>query len=368
MRAALAGSYASVLRERVTERPAPPLYSVSRGTGVRVFVALPVVVDGRVAGAVYLSRTPNNIVKHLYGERGKVDARGDLHPRRDLADRLRLAAHDQPADARADRAHPGASPPATATPCARSAATAPAKWPSCPTAFLDMAKKLQARSDTLEHLRHPCLARAEIAADGDPGRGRIAARRRRRHGAGQAHALLRQHHRRHRPAQPAGAPADRAGARRKLAISATRPRRSPRRWRCCPPTTGLPSTIADGAETRVPDVAGECGDRARQSDRQFGPAWRQARCRCRPPTADGIVTIAAADDGDGISPSNRARIFEPFFTTRRDSGGTGMGLGIVAALVKAHQGTVRLADAAQRRPLRDRAAGGVSPPTAISNQ
>ena len=33
---------------------------------------MPVVVDGRVAGAVYLSRTPNNIVKHLYGERGKV--------------------------------------------------------------------------------------------------------------------------------------------------------------------------------------------------------------------------------------------------------------------------------------------------------
>ena len=63
--------------------------------------------------------------------------------------------------------------------------------------------------------------------------------------------------------------------------------------------------------------------------------------------ADGIITLAATDDGDGISASNRARIFEPFFTTRRDSGGTGMGLGIVAALVKAHQGTVRLANSAR---------------------
>lgn len=61
-------------------------------------------------------------------------------------------------------------------------------------------------------------------------------------------------------------------------------------------------------------------------------------------TADGSVAIAAVDDGPGISPSNRARIFEPFFTTRRDTDGTGMGLGIVAALIKAHEGSIRLAD------------------------
>jgi signal transduction histidine kinase len=56
------------------------------------------------------------------------------------------------------------------------------------------------------------------------------------------------------------------------------------------------------------------------------------------------IRIAVADDGDGISPNNRGHIFEPFFTTRRESGGTGLGLGIVAALVKAHDGKVRLAD------------------------
>ncbi|TIW18028.1 MAG: two-component sensor histidine kinase, partial [Mesorhizobium sp.] len=72
VRAALAGRYGGALRLRIPDQPAPPLYSVSRGTRVRVFVALPVEVEGRVAGVVYLSRTPNNIVKHLYGERGKV--------------------------------------------------------------------------------------------------------------------------------------------------------------------------------------------------------------------------------------------------------------------------------------------------------
>ncbi|TIM63482.1 MAG: ATP-binding protein, partial [Mesorhizobium sp.] len=61
-------------------------------------------------------------------------------------------------------------------------------------------------------------------------------------------------------------------------------------------------------------------------------------------SAGGEATIQVSDDGAGISPSNRARIFEPFFTTRRDCGGTGMGLGIVLALLKAHDGTIRLVD------------------------
>jgi signal transduction histidine kinase len=61
-------------------------------------------------------------------------------------------------------------------------------------------------------------------------------------------------------------------------------------------------------------------------------------------SAGGKATMLVSDDGAGISPSNRSRIFEPFFTTRRDSGGTGMGLGIVLALLKAHDGTIRLVD------------------------
>ncbi|MCG7509428.1 sensor histidine kinase, partial [Mesorhizobium retamae] len=60
---------------------------------------------------------------------------------------------------------------------------------------------------------------------------------------------------------------------------------------------------------------------------------------------DGVVRVLVSDDGAGISPDNRARIFSPFFTTRRETGGTGMGLSIVAALVKAHEGSIRLVDA-----------------------
>lgn len=59
---------------------------------------------------------------------------------------------------------------------------------------------------------------------------------------------------------------------------------------------------------------------------------------------DGVVRVLVSDDGAGISPDNRARIFSPFFTTRRETGGTGMGLSIVAALLKAHEGSIRLVD------------------------
>ena len=91
------------------------------------------------------------------------------------------------------------------------------------------------------------------------------------------------------------------------------------------------------------------------------------RCALSADVQGRYVRIVAADDGDGISPNNRQRIFEPFFTTRRESGGTGLGLGIVAALVKAHDGSVRLAEVDHRRTLRDRPAGrlGLTRPGAV---
>ncbi|MEM8703070.1 MAG: histidine kinase dimerization/phospho-acceptor domain-containing protein, partial [Pseudomonadota bacterium] len=62
---AMAGRYASVLRERVVQNP-QPIYSISRGTSVRVFTALPILMDNRVAGIVYASRTPSNILREMF--------------------------------------------------------------------------------------------------------------------------------------------------------------------------------------------------------------------------------------------------------------------------------------------------------------
>ena len=69
---ARAGRYSSAIRERIIHRPAPAIASISRGTGIRVFVAYPITSENRLFGVVLLSRTPNSILEHLYSQREKV--------------------------------------------------------------------------------------------------------------------------------------------------------------------------------------------------------------------------------------------------------------------------------------------------------
>ena len=61
---------------------------------------------------------------------------------------------------------------------------------------------------------------------------------------------------------------------------------------------------------------------------------------------DGYATLAVADDGPGLEPDVAAKVFEPFYradeSRARETGGAGLGLAIVAAIVEAHGGTVRL--------------------------
>ena len=54
---------------------------------------------------------------------------------------------------------------------------------------------------------------------------------------------------------------------------------------------------------------------------------------------DNIV-CAVIDNGAGIDEATAAHIFEPFFTTRKTTGGSGLGLPLVRALVERHGGNV----------------------------
>jgi two-component system OmpR family sensor kinase len=72
----------------------------------------------------------------------------------------------------------------------------------------------------------------------------------------------------------------------------------------------------------------------------------EAQIRVTLAASDGYATLAVADDGPGLEPDVAAKVFEPFFradkSRARETGGAGLGLAIVAAIVEAHRGTVRL--------------------------
>lgn len=63
--------------------------------------------------------------------------------------------------------------------------------------------------------------------------------------------------------------------------------------------------------------------------------------------ADGVV-LSVADDGTGIAPEDRERLFERFTrlddARARDTGGSGLGLSIVAEVTRAHGGSVHIDD------------------------
>ena len=65
-------------------------------------------------------------------------------------------------------------------------------------------------------------------------------------------------------------------------------------------------------------------------------------------THDGVASMSVIDHGPGLNPDDAGRVFEPFFradpSRSRDSGGAGLGLAIVAAVVSAHGGSVKVSE------------------------
>lgn len=54
----------------------------------------------------------------------------------------------------------------------------------------------------------------------------------------------------------------------------------------------------------------------------------------------GIIVVE--DNGTGVSPANAGKLFTPFFTTKRDKGNTGLGLAVAKSLLAAHRGDITL--------------------------
>jgi C4-dicarboxylate-specific signal transduction histidine kinase len=66
---------------------------------------------------------------------------------------------------------------------------------------------------------------------------------------------------------------------------------------------------------------------------------------------DKVIVIEIKDEGCGIDEEILPRILDPFFTTKRTSGGTGLGLPIVARIVKDHGGELTFSSVAGKGTL-----------------
>lgn len=340
---ALRGRYGGALRIRIPDKPPPPIYSINRGTGLRVFVAIPVIVQKQVAGAIYLSRTPSNMMEHLYNERGKfilaglavlcvtlliglVFARTIVRPMHDLISRIADIRRGDP-EAFRPLAHYGTRDFALLS-----------------RNFLGLAEQLAVRTDHMStftaHLTHELKSpltsikgAAELLQDSiqsDPASLTVVEQQRFLGNIiADTDRLAVIMHRLRDLARAESVPA--IASCSLAAVAGDLQRRFPQLD--CPVDGDLAAPIAMSADNLLIVLAHLADNAARHGATRFVVTALPAPNELR---------LLVVNDSDSISEQNRSRIFDAFFTTRREQGGTGMGLAIVQSMLRAHGASIRL--------------------------
>jgi signal transduction histidine kinase len=345
---ALQGHFRGALRARISKHDAPPLYSMSRGTDVRVFIAMPVIVRDQVAGVIYASRTPSNVFKYLYEQRGKAALailsmivptlligflfhRTITGPMRELVERSDLVGNGDRNALRPLKRH-GTS-----------------EFARLSQSFLEMARRLHTRSSFIStfatHVSHELKSpltsiqgAAELLRDDIDAPTPVMTDENKRKFLDNIIAdadrltkislRLRDFARAENPVAVGAAKPSVAVANLRSAFASLDIRAS-----------GDLDTAMRISEENAAIIFSNLADNAMRhgSSRLDISAMRQGN----------LLLVEVADNGEGVSPNNRTQIFDSFFTTRRDSGGTGMGLAIVRAMLDAHGGAIRLIDSEQ---------------------
>jgi signal transduction histidine kinase len=332
-----------VLRVRISKHDQPSLYSMSRGTGIRIFTAMPVIVRDQVAGVVYASRTPSNVFKYLYERRTKVALaipfmivptlligflfhRTITGPMRELIERTNLIGKGD-RNALRPLKHHGTS-----------------EFARLSQSFLEMAQRLDTRSNFIStfatHVSHELKSpltsiqgAAELLRDDVDAPSMDDEDRRRFLDNIVADA--------DRLAKISVRLRELARAENPVALGAARLADAVVALRSNFPSLAIRASGDLDAQMRISEenatiIFSHLADNAMRhgsATLDLSALRRQDR-----------LAIEISDNGEGVSPSNRAQIFDSFFTTRRDSGGTGMGLAIVRAILDAHGGAIRLID------------------------
>ena len=337
---ALAGKPASLLRRAAVE-PAP-LIAISRNTAIRVYVATPVLADGRVVGGVLAARSPSTILAALYHKRwlliqaaalvlavvvgiALVAARTLVLPIR----RLRQAAGRL---ARHETDYFVGGRPYRVIELAELAASVEA-----------MATSLQQRAryvrDFARHVNHefktPIAAMrgaVELLREHIDSMTHDEARRFLDNVDADIERLDRLTMRLLELADADMAqPSDELTDVVDVAKSLGRPEVQVA-GHCAAVFVRMARAAVEAVFKNLVDNAIECGAR---------------RVDIRAALEGDRALVDIKDDGPGISPGNRTRVFEPFFTTRRDLGGTGLGLPISRSLVRHAGGDLEFVPARQ---------------------
>jgi signal transduction histidine kinase len=324
----------------------PSLYSMSRGTGMRVFTAMPVIVRDQVAGVVYTSRTPSNVFKYLYEQRGKVVLamlsmivptlligflfhRTITEPMRELIERTDLVGKGDRDALRPLKRH------------------GTREFARLSQSFLDMAKRLNIRSSFIStfatHVSHELKSpltsiqgAAELLRDDVDAPAMDDEDRRKFLGNIIADA--------DRLTKISVRLRDFARAENPVAVGATKLSDTIAGLRAAFTVLDIRASGDLGTPMRITEdnAAIIFSNLADNAMRHGSSTLELSAVR-----QEHLLQVTISDNGEGVSPNNRTQIFDSFFTTRRDSGGTGMGLAIVRAMLDAHGGAIRLIDTLQ---------------------
>lgn len=336
------GFYTSVIRERISNRPRPALSSISRGTGIRLFAALPILHGERLWGVVYLSRTPKNILKHMYAERQKVILAGltilIVSVIVVLLTSYRISRPIHQLIARTKRASDGDL-----------AAMQPLTRPGTrevellSQSFAEMAHTLNERSNYIRDFATRVSHEFKTPLTSIQGASELL-----RDNIDDMPAEQRQKFLQNIIAD--GNRLERLVTRLLELARADNLKPSEDVIDIAASIAALVALYQHRPITLVitPDIAGRTqmahetfetiASNLIENAIQHGASTVSIDGR----VTDGHIHLTFADDGHGVSLANRSMIFTPFFTTRREEGGTGLGLDVVKSLLEAHDGTISL--------------------------
>lgn len=342
IKGALSGVYISVIRERISDSPSPALASISRGTGIRLFVAFPIIEDEHVLGVIYLSRTPQNIMKYLYAEKEKVILAGVVFVLLTFMITL-LTSYmiARPIHRLIQRTKDFSRGDETIIQKDDVSSVQEIEWLS--QSFAQMAKSLNDRSEYIRefamHVSHEFKTPMTSIQ-------------------GSAELLLEhiddmEEKKKRKFLSNIIADSDRL---RRL-VNRLLDLAKADNVQVSQESTSL-NNVLKALEKRYKDLGLNVSVSLKKEfivsmgkehletifSNLFDNAIQHGADNIHITSeADGNhITLVLADDGKGISTANKAKIFTPFFTTKRDVGGTGLGLGIIHSLLRAHDGEIRV--------------------------